>query len=227
MTSGTTERPSTRDYVADYVRQRIFYGDYPAYGRVPQEEVAVAVGMSRIPVREALVTLEAEGYVSMPTNRGAFVLPYSAYDLRCQFELRGYTLGMAARRAASRDDAELVAALVRLQRDARKVSADPDAFLELMREFNVQIMRVGGTPRLIATSARMRNIVPGNFYAEVPGATAAALAGLRDEVRAQQQRDPEFALRAAVATSLAQAECLVRLLSQRGQLVPDDEVVHI
>src|SRR5262245_48670670 len=71
---GRSGRSSTRDFVSDYIRERIFTGDYPPYSRIPQDEVAAAVGMSRIPVREALVSLEAEGYVSMPTNRGAFVV---------------------------------------------------------------------------------------------------------------------------------------------------------
>jgi hypothetical protein len=64
--------------------------------------------------------------------------------------------------------------------------------------------------------------VPGNFYASVPGAMAAAGAGLGAEVRAQRPRDPQLAMSAAVANSLAQAQCLVKLLGHRGQLVPDD-----
>jgi DNA-binding GntR family transcriptional regulator len=224
---GASARVSTRDFVADYIRERIFAGDYPPYSRVPQDEVAAAVGMSRIPVREALVTLEGEGYVAMPTNRGAFVVPYSAYDLRCQFELRGFTLGLAARRAAGLEtgNAELVAALTGLTRDMRR-ETDPDAFPLLTKRFYELIMDAGGSPRLRSALSRMHNIVPGNFYAVVPGAMDVARAGYREEVRAQKARDPELALSAAVAVSLAHGEALIRLLAERGQLVADDEVAR-
>jgi DNA-binding GntR family transcriptional regulator len=214
-------RASTRDFVADYIRERIFEGDYPPYSRIPQDDVAAAVGMSRIPVREALVQLEAEGYVSMPTNRGAFVVPYSAYDLLCAFELRGFVTGMAARRAASKANAELVTTLEDVHRQMRRVTS-PEEFRPLTFDFTKAILDAGGSPRLDAAFWRMRNIVPGNFYAVVPGAMEAARTGYRDEVKAQRDRDPERALTAAVQASLAQGECLVRLLRERGQLVGDD-----
>ena len=214
-------RSSTRDFVADYIRERIFEGDYPPYSRIPQDEVAAAVGMSRIPVREALVSLEAEGYVSMPTNRGAFVVPYSAYDLRCAFELRGFVTGMAARRAASRDNTELVKALDAIVAELRK-AVDPDAFIPLTSRFHDLLFEAGGSPRLVAAQRRMHNIVPGNFYAVVPGTMDAARIGYREEVKAQRDRDPERALTAAIEASVAQGDCLIRLLDERGQLVPDD-----
>jgi hypothetical protein len=50
---------------------------------------------------------------------------------------------------------------------------------------------------------------------------AAARRGYGAEVRAQRQRDPRLAVEAAVKASLAQGECLIKLLAERGQLVND------
>ena len=179
--------------------------------------MAAAVGMSRIPVREALVALEAEGYVAMPNNRGAFVIPFSAYDLRCAFEVRGYLTGMAARRAASTDNSALVTTLAEVQRELRRTT-DPEVFIGLTARYTLALLEAGGSPRLNATYWRIRTIVPGNFYAMVPGTMDAARSGYRAELQAQQARDPERALAAAVEASVAQGECLVRLLAGRGQL---------
>jgi DNA-binding GntR family transcriptional regulator len=215
-------RPSTREYVASYIRERIFSGEFPPRSRVPQDEIAAAVGMSRIPVREALVALEAEGYVTMPTNRGAFVQPFSAVDLLAQFELRGYAFGLAARRAASSSNEALIETLTAIERAARETHNAGD-FLPLMRRFNEAIVHAGASPRLHSALSRFRNVVPGNFYAVVPGAVEAARSGLRAEVRAQRRRDPELALRSSVASSLAQGRALIAFLDERGQLSPDDE----
>jgi DNA-binding GntR family transcriptional regulator len=215
-------RASTREFVAEYIRERIFNGDYPAYSRVPQDEVAAAVGMSRIPVREALVALEAEGYIATPTNQGAFVNPLSGYDIRCQFELRGVAIGIAARRAAQLENGALTNRLQTIFRSMSRTD-DADEFKQLTIEFHGNIMAVGGSPRLSAASSRFHNIVPGNFYAVVPGAIQVSRAGYRVELKAQRTRNLELAMSAAVAASLARADCLIKLLADRGLLADDAE----
>ena len=54
------ERRSSGDQAALYIRRLIFDGQLRPGGRVPQDEVAKSLGISRIPVREALIALEAE-----------------------------------------------------------------------------------------------------------------------------------------------------------------------
>lgn len=210
-------RTSTREYVADYIRRRIFAGDYPAHARIPQDEVAAAVGMSRIPVREALVALEAEGLVAAPINQGAFVNPFTRYDIRCHFELRGFTHGLAARRAAELAPAILIRELRETGR-LLAATADPAEFLALTGQFYAQIHAVGGSPRLSAALARLHNLVPGNFYAEVPGSMVMARRMMRVELKAQRVGDPVLAMSSAVATGLAHADCLIDMLAARGRL---------
>jgi DNA-binding GntR family transcriptional regulator len=212
---------STREFVAEYIRERIFRGDYPPHSRIPQDEVAAAVGMSRIPVREALVTLEAEGYVAMPTNQGAFVNPLSEFDIRSQFELRGFTRGLAARRAAGIGSPSTAAALRRTYTELARTE-DADVFRRLTAEFLGYILESGGSPRLNAALARLRNIVPGNFYTVVPGSMAVGRKACKRELDAQLKKDPDAAMRASVAGSLAHSEVLIAMLRERGQLIEDE-----
>jgi len=215
---------SASEDAADHIREQIFTGAYPPYSRVPQDVVAAALGISRIPVREALVALEGEGFVTMPTNRGAFVNPFSAYDIRSHFELRGYTLGLAARRCAQLENSDLVSRLEPLYR-AMRATDNPEEFYQVTAAFYLAISEYGASPRITAALSRIHNIVPGNFYAVVPGSIAAARRGYGAEVRAQRERDPKLAIEAAVKASLAQGECLIKLLAERGQLVDDTEAV--
>ncbi|MDO9591427.1 MAG: GntR family transcriptional regulator, partial [Microcella sp.] len=78
MTASFSPSPSTRDgnasaRVAEGIREGIVRGTYPPGARLRQEEIAERFGASRVPVREALKLLEAEGLVTMIANAGAWV----------------------------------------------------------------------------------------------------------------------------------------------------------
>ncbi len=79
--------------VADHLRARILSGRLAADTPLRQEALARELGVSRIPLREALRQLEAEGLVHLAAHRGASVAPLSAaeaeelFDLRRQLEL--------------------------------------------------------------------------------------------------------------------------------------------
>ena len=78
MTAFFTPTPVTRDgnasaRVAEGIRDGIVRGTYPPGTRLRQEEIAVRFGASRVPVREALKLLEAEGLVTLVPNAGAWV----------------------------------------------------------------------------------------------------------------------------------------------------------
>lgn len=75
----------------------------------PEPEIALRLGMSRTPVREALIRLETEGLVELIPRRGARVLPISATDMTEIYELLTALEPVAAASLAARkpDDAEL------------------------------------------------------------------------------------------------------------------------
>lgn len=79
---------ATPDYVARILREAIVSGAFPAHMLVRQDFVADEIGVSKIPVREALRTLEGENLVRFERNRGARVLPGSIGEATEIIELR-------------------------------------------------------------------------------------------------------------------------------------------
>ncbi|MCB8819163.1 GntR family transcriptional regulator [Microvirga rosea] len=74
--------------VAEELRRRIIDGDFQAGFQLRQDALATEFGVSRIPVREALMQLEAEGLVKIHPHRGAIVSELSSEEVEELFELR-------------------------------------------------------------------------------------------------------------------------------------------
>lgn len=205
---------------AEYIRLQIFHGHYPPNTRVPQDQVAVDLNISRIPIREALVTLNSEGYVVLEANRGAVVTPFYAEDLRSFFKMRGFTLALAAQRCAAQGDPVVIQTLNDVWRQM-STAPSADEFAERSEEFNRHIAEFGGSPRLRAAIARYRNIVPGNFFAEVPGTREVELESARRTAVAIANQDEDAVLHSYLDRGREHAERLIGLLAERGQLWED------
>jgi len=76
------------EQVADYLREGIISGMFPRGSRLKQAEIAERLQLSITPVREALKILEAEGYVSGDSYRGARVVPFDESASEEVLELR-------------------------------------------------------------------------------------------------------------------------------------------
>jgi DNA-binding GntR family transcriptional regulator len=76
------------ELVADYLREGIISGLFPRGSRLKQAEIAERLQMSITPVREALKLLEAEGYVTGDSHRGASVVPFDESASEEVLELR-------------------------------------------------------------------------------------------------------------------------------------------
>ncbi|MGL5734311.1 MAG: GntR family transcriptional regulator, partial [Beijerinckiaceae bacterium] len=74
--------------IADQLRRDILAGTYPPASQLRQDAVANAFNVSRIPVREALLQLEAEGLVRIEPHKGAVVTPLSWEEVEDVFALR-------------------------------------------------------------------------------------------------------------------------------------------
>ena len=92
-------RKGSGEQAAAYIRQLVFDGQLHEGMRLPQDEVAKAVGVSRIPIREAIIALEREGWVTTKLHRGTFVNAFDEQVIRDHYELFGLVYGLAARRA--------------------------------------------------------------------------------------------------------------------------------
>ena len=86
----------------ELIRRAIVDGTLEPGRRLKEEELARELGISRTPVREALLMLQAEGLVDAAPNRGAMVRVHDAEDLDDLYQLRALLEGHATRRAATR-----------------------------------------------------------------------------------------------------------------------------
>src|SRR5947199_10401231 len=95
----------------ELIREAILDGRLEPGRRLKEEELARELGISRTPVREALLMLQAEGLVVSTPNRGAMVRVHDAEDLDDLYQLRALLEGHATRRAATRISEQEIEAL--------------------------------------------------------------------------------------------------------------------
>jgi len=74
--------------VAESLRERILDGEFKAGFPLRQDALASEFGVSRIPIREALMQLEAEGLIKIHPHRGAIVSELSTEEVQELFALR-------------------------------------------------------------------------------------------------------------------------------------------
>lgn len=98
-------------YIIDQIRTRIILGELPAGKRIPLYELAEEFGISRVPLREAMRQLAAEGLVDQEPRRGTVVRPLSMQDLEDCFHLLEYLESIAAMRATTTVHPEMVDAM--------------------------------------------------------------------------------------------------------------------
>ncbi|MEU6658843.1 GntR family transcriptional regulator [Streptomyces sp. NPDC046821] len=84
----SAEYTPLRDQVREVVRERIVEGGYPPGMRIVERDLAEELGVSRLPVREALRMLEREGFVSVVPRRGVIVRELTPHDVDQLFDVR-------------------------------------------------------------------------------------------------------------------------------------------
>lgn len=133
------------------VRDRILSGEYPPGSSFNQASLAVELGISTTPLREALRRLSSEGLVELGAHRDAMVTRLSVEEARDLLELRLALDPLAAGLAAERRTRDDIAAI----RDASTVTALPEhPTLEQLaqhRRFHRAIYRASHNEALIAT----------------------------------------------------------------------------
>ncbi len=208
-------RRNVGESVADHIRQLVFEGRLRDGERVPQRELAEALGVSSIPVREALVALEREGVVSIQPGRGAFVNGLDPEVALEQFCIFGRIYGLAARNAALRADRDWIRQLAGL---AERIESEPDldATLAVSIRFQHLIVERGGSKRLHALFRPLSQIVPGNFYVSIHGSLARTRRGVSEIVAAIRSRDAERAERACWELMDDIGELVARQLRSRS-----------
>lgn len=143
-------RVTAQDAVLASLRSDILTGVLSPGDQIVQESLAERYGVSRVPLREALKTLETEGQVVYHPHRGYFVAELSVADLLEVYRLRALLEAEAIRAAVPTLTAEDVAALADLVVDI-DLAADSDDVIAMTaanRRFHFAIFDAAGMPRL-------------------------------------------------------------------------------
>ncbi len=138
----------------EQIRRRILDNVWPPGHRALEQEVALALGMSRTPVREALMRLQNEGLVEVIPRHGMRVLPVSPNDMREIYQIFTALECMAAELLAQRKPTDeelepLVAATKAMDRALR--ADDLDAWAAADERFHAHLVEMAGNRQLQAT----------------------------------------------------------------------------
>jgi DNA-binding GntR family transcriptional regulator len=141
----------SREPLRGEVRRRLLegliHGD-PAPGTGIQEAaLAAELGVSRTPLREALLSLEQEGLLRSEPGRGFFVPPLTVEDAREIYPMLGALEGLSLRLAAPLTP-ERAADLTRLNGELAAAEGDPERALELDRRWHARLLERSGSRRL-------------------------------------------------------------------------------
>lgn len=125
-TLGASHSPLTH-LVMEALRSRILGGQVPPGERLVEGRLSEELGVSRMPVREALRQLAAEGLVTIEPRRGASVTSFSAEQMRELVEVRATLEGLNAKLAAKRHDPAQIAELERVLDEGMQLAESSDA----------------------------------------------------------------------------------------------------
>ncbi|MGP4017421.1 GntR family transcriptional regulator [Saccharopolyspora sp. 5N708] len=143
--------PTTQEFVLDELRKSIVSGELAPGQPIRQDTIAGRLGVSRVPLREALKTLEAEGQVIYQPHRGYSVAELSLSDLLEVYRMRELLESEAARVAIGRfTDADLTR-ITEAQLDVEKAADGGDlvAMIAANRRFHFALLEPSGMPRLL------------------------------------------------------------------------------
>lgn len=208
-------RQSSGEHAAVYIRRLIFDGRLRPGERIPQEQIAQALGVSRIPVREALIALEREGWVTIEMHRGAFVNALDERAARDTYELFGVVYGFAVRRAIGRGRSDLASQLAGIARELRSTESTAEMH-RLTIGFHAAVVDAAASPRIKVVLRAMSGLLPGNFFELVPGAIEIERRGLADIAAAVADRDADKASLGYERMMHQQGELVVKLFADRG-----------
>jgi DNA-binding GntR family transcriptional regulator len=209
-------------YAAQYIRRLVFEGILRPGQRIPQDDVARALELSRIPVREAIIALEREGFVRTELHRGAFVNPIVEHEVRDQYQLFGMVHGFAAERALERSSDEFILRLSEIE--ARLAAAkDPATVGDIAFEFHRAIVSAAQSPRLKVIVRSMPGLRPSEFFEVVPGAVMVEKKGIKTVLQALKRGDKRGASKAYVGMMTAVGDKVVDLFNKRGLFAEDEE----
>lgn len=176
------ERTTTANDVTAILRRRILKGQYPEDEFIRQEVIATELGVSRIPVREALAQLEAEGLVIRVKYRGAIVPKLSLREIGEIYEMRRMIEPYLLRNAIENISEDQIGRLQQLVDRSRKTDDIP-SWATLNIEFHRTLFEAAERP--IALSVLDNLLVRADRYLKMQNFNSSST---KEESDAQHQK---------------------------------------
>lgn len=201
-----------------YLLNRIRIGSLKPGVRLRAEEIAVQIGMSRMPVREAFRRLDTEGYVTIRPNRGAIVTDHTFEEIQELFEIRSVLEGLAARLAAERIGPDEIKELGELLRRMRLGQRNADDWLSRHWAFHEYICDLSGRKRLVREIERLHGALEPYlrlwfFHANRP---VIAIKDHQELLKVISSRNPDKAEAAMREHVLVTAPQIIRFLKRQN-----------
>jgi DNA-binding GntR family transcriptional regulator len=161
---------SAADQVANALRLAILNGEFGPGQAVPQEEIAARFGVSRIPVRDAMNLLQAEGLLHIVPSKGSFVANPTPNEIRETYEIR-VLLEVEALRLALRY--HNVQSLARAERwlCEFELGTEPARLGEFDREFHAALYAPANQEKLFGLIDSLRTLTNRGYYLQMSAPT--------------------------------------------------------
>ena len=157
VSSGVPDHGVASGRIADALRAAILDGSYRPGERIRQEDVAARSGASRIPVREALRVLHAEGLVTLVANSGAWVTRLTLAECAELYQIRERLEPLLLRQSLPGLDDAVIGRLAELAEAMERSGGDTAAFLRADREFHLASYSAAAPGETSAIIGRMWN----------------------------------------------------------------------
>lgn len=208
-----------KDQVVAHIFKLVLTGKLRTGDRVDRNEIAKHLGMSRVPVQEAIVQLEHDGLLSTSYHRGAFLERFDEDTIREHYELHGMLTGLASARAAASPTPRILDRLDVVMRTLRN-SKEARGFHQAARDYRAAVNDEYAGPRLHAAIRASAGLIPRGFLVSHPNVAAEMLPFYEDETFAIHHRDPVAARAACSGVATLMAKVMVSELVRRGVLEP-------
>jgi DNA-binding GntR family transcriptional regulator len=204
VTDATPTPPRLRwrklsDEVAETLRRMILTGELTPGARTTQDELARQLGVSAMPIREALLRLNTEGFVHASPNKSFTITRTTTDDIADIYWMHATLAGELTWRACARQDPELVKILHGLAEacETAHASGDAGAMETTNWRFHREINHAAGAPKLLLMLRASLRFIPEGFYRLVPDWPAASSAGHAEILDAFDRGDAQAAKTAA------------------------------
>jgi DNA-binding GntR family transcriptional regulator len=208
-----------KDLVVSHVVGLVLTGKLRSGDRIDRNEIAQELGLSRVPIQEAVVQLEHDGILSTQYHRGAYVERFDESVVREHHELYGLLTGIASARAAV-DGLPRILDRLAVLIDAMRGSKESRAFQETAWQFRNVINDEYAGPRLQAAIRASQTFIPRGFWLAYIKNHDEMLPFFEAESAAIHRRDPDGARAACVGRSEAMARAMLGELVRRGVFKP-------